>query len=54
VSDATADVLDLQLRTGVGSLDWYRLDGSGDAGSVEQSARGVLRASNIPSLSSPS
>ena len=54
VSDATADVLDLQLRAGVDPLDWHRLDGSGDAGSVEQSARLVLRESNIRFLSSPS
>jgi aminoglycoside phosphotransferase family enzyme/predicted kinase len=43
-SDATADVLDRQVRAGVGELDWQRLDGSGDADSVQQSARTALHA----------
>jgi aminoglycoside phosphotransferase family enzyme/predicted kinase len=52
-SDATPDVLDLQARTAIGPLDplagsgssrakstdvWHRLDGSGDAESVQHSA----------------
>jgi predicted kinase len=44
-SDATAEVLERQLNAGVGALDWQRLDGSGDADNVQQSARTVLRAS---------
>ena len=37
-SDATAGVLQLQLRTEVGRLDWHRLDGSADVETVQRSA----------------
>ena len=37
-SDATARVLQLQLRTDVGRLDWHRLDGSADVETVQRSA----------------
>ena len=47
-SDATADVLDLQLRTGVGPLDWHRLDGSRDAESVQRSAEALLPTHAVP------
>jgi hypothetical protein len=40
-SDATADVLDAQARTGPGPLDWHRLDGSRDAGSVQHAAEAI-------------
>jgi hypothetical protein len=40
-SDATADVLDRQLRSGSGLLTWHRLDGSLDAESVRQRALAV-------------
>jgi len=42
VSDATADVLDLQLRAGVDPVDWHRLDGSHDAEAVQRSAEAFL------------
>jgi predicted kinase len=42
-SDATADVLQLQLRSEVGRLDWHRLDGSLDAESVQQGAEAHCR-----------
>jgi aminoglycoside phosphotransferase family enzyme/predicted kinase len=42
-SDATADVLDLQLRAGVGAVDWHRLNGSRDALRVQQSAQDAVR-----------
>jgi aminoglycoside phosphotransferase family enzyme/predicted kinase len=48
-SDATADVLDRQLRAGVGALNWPRLDGSGHPDNVQQSAISVVRAS-LPDL----
>ena len=41
-SDATADVLERQLRSGMGPLDWRRLDGSVDAEIVLQRAQSVL------------
>jgi predicted kinase len=43
-SDATADVLDLQLRADLGPVDWHRLDGTGDADSVRQSAEELVGA----------
>ncbi len=46
-SDATADVLQLQLRTGIGRLDWPRLDGSLDAESVLRSAEAIINGSTI-------
>ncbi|HUF81668.1 MAG TPA: AAA family ATPase, partial [Burkholderiales bacterium] len=46
-SDATADVLDSQARTGPGPLDWHRLDGSRDAGSVQAFAE-AIRARSVP------
>lgn len=42
-SDATIDVLRLQLRSEVGRLDWRRLDGSLDAESVQQCAEAHCR-----------
>lgn len=44
-SDATADVLDHQLRAGVGAVDWCRLDGAGSADGVQHAALAALRAS---------
>jgi aminoglycoside phosphotransferase family enzyme/predicted kinase len=41
-SDATVDVLERQLRSGSGTFDWHRLDGSEDAESVLQRARTYL------------
>ena len=41
-SDATADVLQLQMRSEIGPLDWQRLDGSLDAGSVQRDAEALL------------
>ena len=41
-SDATADVLQLQMRSEVGPLDWQRLDGSLDAASVQRDAEALL------------
>ena len=41
-SDATADVLQLQLRSEVGRLDWHRLDGSLNAETVQQCAEAQL------------
>ena len=52
-SDATADVLDRQLRTGVGPLDWHRLDGSRDAAEVQRSAERVLATSVASSIRPP-
>jgi hypothetical protein len=40
-SDATADVLQRQLQSGIGPLDWRRLDGSADAETVLQRAQAV-------------
>lgn len=40
-SDATADVLLRQLRSGTGTLRWHRLDGSADAATVLREARAV-------------
>ena len=40
-SDATTDVLERQLRSGTGPLDWRRVDGSGDADIVLQRAQAV-------------
>ena len=50
-SDATVDVLAQQVRTGVGTLDWQRLEGSGDADSVHRSAETTLRESGLPGFS---
>jgi hypothetical protein len=50
-SDATVDVLAQQVRTGVGPLDWQRLEGSGDAESVHRSAERTLRASGLAGFS---
>ena len=47
-SDATADVLDLQLRTDIGPLDWHRLGGSRDAKEVQQAAERVMASSIRP------
>ena len=41
-SDAAADVLERQLGSGTGPLDWRRVDGSVDAETVLQRARTVL------------
>lgn len=41
-SDATSDVLQSQLRSEVGRLDWYRLDGSLDAERVRRFAEARL------------
>ncbi len=41
-SDATAAVLERQLRAGTGPLDWRRVDGSGDAETVLQRAQTAL------------
>jgi predicted kinase len=41
-SDATADVLDLQIGAGTGVVDWHRLDGSTDAASLERAARAIV------------
>ena len=41
-SDATADVLKRQLRSGSAAVDWRRLDGSADIKTVLQRARAVL------------
>jgi hypothetical protein len=38
VSDATPEVLQLQRRVDVGTIDWRRLDGSLDAASVQRRA----------------
>jgi aminoglycoside phosphotransferase family enzyme/predicted kinase len=40
-SDATVDVLESQIRSGTGPLDWRRLDGSADAETVLRQARSV-------------
>jgi hypothetical protein len=42
VSDATAAVLELQLRAGIGALDWHRLDGSRDVREVQEAAERAL------------
>ncbi len=42
-SDATAGVLERQIRSAVPPLDWQRLDGSRDAGSVQHAAEAVLQ-----------
>src|SRR5205823_373254 len=52
VSDATAGVLDLQMRAGIGPLDWHRLDGSTDIEAVQQSARAIV-ARSAPLLLQP-
>jgi aminoglycoside phosphotransferase family enzyme/predicted kinase len=52
-SDATADVLDLQVRRGIGSLDWYRLDGSTDVESLERSARAIIGRLYEPAIERP-
>lgn len=41
-SDATADVLERQIRAGTGPLDWRSLDGSMDAETVRQRAQALL------------
>jgi predicted kinase len=41
-SDANADVLDRQARSEIGAIDWHRLDGSGDAGSIRQAAEAII------------
>ena len=46
-SDATAAVLDDQLRTGPGEIEWQRLDGRAEAGTVLQRARSLL-GSHVP------
>ncbi len=51
-SDATAEVLALQARTDPGPLDWHRLDGSRDAGSVERSAEAIMRSATLVARSS--
>ena len=40
-SDATTDVLERQLRSGTGRLDWRRVDGSGDIDAVLRRAQAV-------------
>ena len=50
VSDATTDVLAMQMHTGVGPIDWHRLDGSTDVESVQRSAQAIVVRS-APSLS---
>jgi predicted kinase len=40
-SDATGEVLEHQLRSGVSALDWHRLDGAMDANAVLRSARSI-------------
>jgi predicted kinase len=47
-SDATADVLALQMRAGVGPLDWHRLDGSRNVSDVQRSAESRLMAFKPP------
>jgi uncharacterized protein len=47
-SDATADVLDLQMRAGVGPLDWHRLDASMNVSEVQRSAESLLIAFKAP------
>jgi predicted kinase len=42
-SDATAEVLQRQLLSPVGPLDWHRLDGSLDAERVRQCAEALYR-----------
>ena len=42
VSDATPEVLQLQRRVDVGTIDWRRLDGSLDAASVQRRAEESL------------
>lgn len=49
-SDATPEVLQLQLRSDAGQLDWHRLDGSLDAESVLQHAQGRCREGQVPSV----
>jgi predicted kinase len=41
-SDANPDVLDRQARSEIGAIDWHRLDGSGDAGSIRQAAEAII------------
>jgi len=41
-SDATADVLQLQVRADVGPLDWHRLDGLLDGASVQRDAETLV------------
>jgi predicted kinase len=41
-SDATPDVLELQLRADPGWIGWHRLDGSLDAERVRRAAESVL------------
>jgi predicted kinase len=41
-SDATADVLERQLRSPVGEIDWHRLDGSLEAIDVQRRAEAHL------------
>jgi predicted kinase len=52
-SDATADVLDLQVRRGIGPLDWHRLDGSTDIDSLERSAREIIGRLYEPATERP-
>ena len=42
-SDATADVLERQVRAGVGPLTWHRLDGSLDVEGVQRGAEAQCR-----------
>ncbi len=41
-SDATREVLDRQRSAGAGEIDWQRLDGSGDAASVQRRAETLV------------
>ena len=42
VSDATIEILKEQMRRDVGSIDWHRVDASGDLNLVERRAQAVL------------
>ena len=42
VSDATADVLEAQLRAGAGAINWHRLDGGGSVATVLAGAQRAL------------
>ncbi|HVH26134.1 MAG TPA: AAA family ATPase [Vicinamibacterales bacterium] len=48
-SDATDEVLELQVRSGTGPLAWHRLDGSESPDQVRQAAAAVLAGSAVAS-----
>jgi uncharacterized protein len=54
VSDATEEVLGLQVRTGAGPLAWHSLDGSESPDQVQRAARAVVGATAAaPSIAAP-